>query len=170
MARARADLPAGIRLRDRIGLGVIAKPFPLDRGPQVLADTGKARERDLPAHVMVSWALGQGCMLIRAKARLTKPASLREVLSLRKTIRVWSFTRQKRFSIRCLVRYQARSCGIGTFRFRFDGITASIPCSAHRWTAALSNRMASVSWARSPIRQADATSSSNVSVWQRAHR
>jgi len=57
MARARADLPAGIRLRDRIGLGVIAKPFPLDRGPQVLADTGKARERDLPAHVMVSWAL-----------------------------------------------------------------------------------------------------------------
>ena len=55
MARAPAGLPAGIRLSDHISLGVIAKTFPLDRVRQILADTGKAseRERDLPAQVMV---------------------------------------------------------------------------------------------------------------------
>ena len=50
-----AGLPAGIRLSDHISLGVIARTFPPDRVRQVLAETGKAseRERDLPAHVMV---------------------------------------------------------------------------------------------------------------------
>ncbi len=59
MARARAGLPAGIRVSDHISLGVIAKAFPPDRVRQVLADTGKAseRERDLPAHVMVYYAI-----------------------------------------------------------------------------------------------------------------
>ena len=58
MARAPAGLPAGIRLSDHISLGVIARTFTLDRVRQILAETGKAseRERDLPAHVMVYYA------------------------------------------------------------------------------------------------------------------
>jgi Insertion element 4 transposase N-terminal/Transposase DDE domain len=59
MARAPAGLPAGIRLSDHISLGVIAKTFPLDRVQQILAETGKAseRERDLPAQVMIYYAI-----------------------------------------------------------------------------------------------------------------
>src|SRR3954452_998559 len=59
MARAAAGLPAGIRLSDHISLGVIAKTFPLDHVRQILAETGRAseRERDLPAHVMVYYAV-----------------------------------------------------------------------------------------------------------------
>src|SRR5918995_1307216 len=59
MARVPAGLPAGIRLSDHISLGVVAKTFPLDQVRRVLADTGKAseRERDLPAHVMVHYAI-----------------------------------------------------------------------------------------------------------------
>src|SRR3954467_3075850 len=59
MARAAAGLPAGIRVSDHISLGVIARTFPLDQVRQVLAETGKAseRERDLPAHVMVYYAI-----------------------------------------------------------------------------------------------------------------
>ena len=53
MARTAAGLPAGLRLSDHISLGVIARTFPLDRVQQVLAETAKASERDLPAHVMV---------------------------------------------------------------------------------------------------------------------
>ena len=55
MARA----PAGIRLSDHISLGVIAGAFPLDRVRQILAETGRAseRERDLPAHVMVYYVI-----------------------------------------------------------------------------------------------------------------
>ena len=59
MARALAGLPAGIRLSDHISLGVIARTFPLEQVRQVLAETGRAskRERDLPAHVMVYYAI-----------------------------------------------------------------------------------------------------------------
>jgi hypothetical protein len=59
MAGAPAGLPAGIRLSDHISLGVIAKAFPPDRIRQVLAETGRAgeRERDLPAQVMVYYAI-----------------------------------------------------------------------------------------------------------------
>src|SRR5215204_4319457 len=56
MARAAAGLPAGIRLSDHVRLGVIARTFPLDQVQQVLAETGKASERDLPAHVIVYYA------------------------------------------------------------------------------------------------------------------
>src|SRR5437763_15352926 len=58
MARAAAGLPAGIRVSDHVSLGVIAKTFPLDQVRQVLAETGRAseRERDLPAHVPVYYA------------------------------------------------------------------------------------------------------------------
>src|SRR4051812_1706317 len=73
MPRAPASLPAGIRLTDHISLGVIAKMFPLNQVQQILADTGKAseRERDLPAHVMVYYAIALA---------LYMTASTREVL------------------------------------------------------------------------------------------
>jgi hypothetical protein len=59
MARAAAGLPAGIRVSDHVSLGVIARTFPLDQVQQILAETGKAseRERDLPAQVMVYYAI-----------------------------------------------------------------------------------------------------------------
>jgi len=59
MAGVPAGLPAGVRISDHISLGVIAKTFPPDRVRQVLAGTGRAseRERDLPAQVMVYYAI-----------------------------------------------------------------------------------------------------------------
>ena len=59
MAGVPAGLPAGVRISDHISLGVIARAFPPDRVRQVLAETGKAseRERDLPAQVMVYYAI-----------------------------------------------------------------------------------------------------------------
>jgi len=59
MARTLAALPGGSRITDYISLGVITKTFPLQRVRAVLAATGKAsqRERDLPAHVVVYYAI-----------------------------------------------------------------------------------------------------------------
>src|SRR3954452_13934498 len=59
MAGVAAGLPAGIRLSDHISLGVIARAVPPERVRQVLVETGKAsaRERDLPAQVMVYYAI-----------------------------------------------------------------------------------------------------------------
>ena len=59
MAGAPAGLPSGIRLSDRISLGVIARAFPPDRVRRILTETGRAseRERDLPASVMVYYAI-----------------------------------------------------------------------------------------------------------------
>jgi len=59
MARTLATLPEGSRITDYVSLGVIAKTFPLERVRSVLAATGKAseRERDLPAHVLVYYAI-----------------------------------------------------------------------------------------------------------------
>ena len=59
MAGVPAGLPAGVRLSDHISLGVIARAVPPDRVRRVLAETGKAseRERDLPAPVMVYYAI-----------------------------------------------------------------------------------------------------------------
>jgi hypothetical protein len=59
MARTVAALPEGSRITDYISLGVITKTFPLQRVRAVLAATGKAsqRERDLPAHVVVYYAI-----------------------------------------------------------------------------------------------------------------
>src|SRR5437763_4209175 len=59
MAGVPAGLPAGVRLSDHISLGVIARAFPPERVQQILAETGKAseRERDLPAQVMVYYAI-----------------------------------------------------------------------------------------------------------------
>src|SRR4051794_41506194 len=54
-----AGLPAGIRVSDHISLGVIAKAFPIGEVRRVLAETGRAseRERDLPAHGMVYYPI-----------------------------------------------------------------------------------------------------------------
>src|SRR5437763_10037789 len=59
MARTLAGLPAGIRVSDHISLGVIAKAFPIGEVRRVLAETGRAseRERDRPARVMVYYAI-----------------------------------------------------------------------------------------------------------------
>jgi hypothetical protein len=59
MAGIPAGLPAGVRLSDHISLGVIARVVPPARVRQVLAETGRAgeRERDLPAPVMVYYAI-----------------------------------------------------------------------------------------------------------------
>lgn len=59
MARTLAALPEGSRITDYISLGVIAKTFPLKRVRAALAVSGKAsqRERDLPAHVVVYYAI-----------------------------------------------------------------------------------------------------------------
>src|SRR4051812_16156883 len=59
MAGASAGLPAGVRLSDHISLGVIARAFPPDQVRRVLSETGRAseRERDLPAQVMVYYAI-----------------------------------------------------------------------------------------------------------------
>ena len=59
MAGVPAGLPAGIRLSDCIGLGVIARTVPPERVREVLVETGTAseRERDLPAQVMVYYVI-----------------------------------------------------------------------------------------------------------------
>jgi hypothetical protein len=59
MAGVPAGLPAGVRLSDHISLGVIARAVPTERVRRVLSETGKAseRERDLPAQVMVYYAI-----------------------------------------------------------------------------------------------------------------
>src|SRR5215210_3748882 len=73
MAGVPAGLPAGVRLSDRLSLGVIARAFPPDRVQQILAETGKAseRERDLPAQVVVYYAIALA---------LSMGSSTREVL------------------------------------------------------------------------------------------
>jgi len=59
MARTVGTLPAGSRITDYISLGVIAKFFPLEKVRAVLQQTKRAsrRERDLPAHVVVYYAI-----------------------------------------------------------------------------------------------------------------
>jgi len=59
MARTLAGLPAGTRLTDYISLGVLTANFPIEVVHEVLAQTGRAseRERALPAHVMVYYAI-----------------------------------------------------------------------------------------------------------------
>ena len=73
MARTLATLPEGSRITDYISLGVITKTFPLQKVHAVLAATDKAsqRERDLPAHVVVYYAIALG---------LYMQSSYREVL------------------------------------------------------------------------------------------
>ena len=59
MARTLARLTDGSRVTDYISLGVIAKTFPQHRVEEVLKRTGResARQRDLPAHVVVYYVI-----------------------------------------------------------------------------------------------------------------
>ena len=59
MSRTPSELPAGPRITDYISLGVVASAFPRAAIDEVLAETGKAsqRERDLPAHVVVYYVI-----------------------------------------------------------------------------------------------------------------
>jgi len=59
MARTAAGLPSGTRLTDHISLGVLTASVPIETVHEVLQRTGRAsqRERALPAHVMVYYAL-----------------------------------------------------------------------------------------------------------------
>ncbi len=63
-----ADLLAGVRVSGHLRLGVIARAFPPDRMQQVLAEAGKAseRERGLPAQVIVHYAMAL-CMGARSR-------------------------------------------------------------------------------------------------------
>lgn len=73
MPRTVAALPAGSRITDYVSLGVVAKAIPLDKIRAVLATTGKesARQRDLPAHVVIYYVIALG---------LYMQSSYREVL------------------------------------------------------------------------------------------
>jgi hypothetical protein len=73
MARTVAGLPAGSRITDYIGLGVIARTFPMARVRAALEATNKTsiRQRDLPAHVVVYYVIALG---------LYMQSSYREVL------------------------------------------------------------------------------------------
>jgi hypothetical protein len=59
VAGKAATFAAGNRITDYIGLGVVAKTFPASKVHAALAVTGRAsvRQRDLPAHVMVYYAI-----------------------------------------------------------------------------------------------------------------
>lgn len=59
MARTAAGLPAGMRLTDHISLGVLTAQFPRELIDQVLFETERvnARERALPAHVMLYYVI-----------------------------------------------------------------------------------------------------------------
>ena len=59
MARTTAGLPPGTRLTDHISLGVLTASFPIETVGEVLMSTGRMgqRERSLPAHVMVYYAI-----------------------------------------------------------------------------------------------------------------
>jgi len=79
MAGVPAGLPAGVRVSDHISLGVIAKTFPPDRVQQVLAETGKAseRERDLPAQVMVYYGVIRKQVLVLTSCLVAWCSSIR---------------------------------------------------------------------------------------------
>ena len=64
MARTIAALPAGARITDYISLGVITSAFPAKAIRSALTRSGKGsiRERELPAHVVISVTAIQRCV------------------------------------------------------------------------------------------------------------
>jgi len=73
MARTVAKLSGGARITDYISLGVVCRAIPLARVKAVLAEMGRAsqRQRELPAHVMVYYVIALALFM---------QASYREVL------------------------------------------------------------------------------------------
>lgn len=59
MARTVAGLPAGYRVTDLISLGTLASRLPREHVDRVLAETGRAsqRQRQLPAHVVAYYVI-----------------------------------------------------------------------------------------------------------------
>ena len=59
MSRTLGRLPEGSRISDYLSVGLIAKTYPLQQVHAALNATGRAssRERDLPAHVVVYYAI-----------------------------------------------------------------------------------------------------------------
>jgi hypothetical protein len=59
MASGAAAAAPRVHLTDCLSAGVLAKTFPLETVRAVLAETGRAsqRERDLPAHVMAYYVI-----------------------------------------------------------------------------------------------------------------
>src|SRR3990170_2560949 len=59
MARNADVLANGSRMSDYVSLGVVAKAFPAEKVREILRQTGKesARERALPAHVVVYYVI-----------------------------------------------------------------------------------------------------------------
>src|SRR5215212_7180333 len=91
MAGVPAGLPAGVRLSDHISLGVIARAVPPDRVRQILAETGRAseRERDLPAQVMVYYAIALALYMGSSTREVLR--CLLEGLRLSGDMRNWFF-------------------------------------------------------------------------------
>jgi hypothetical protein len=59
MARTAAGLGEAARITDYISLGVIARTFPEKAIRSALTESGKGsiRQRDLPAHVVMSYVI-----------------------------------------------------------------------------------------------------------------
>src|SRR4051812_29059222 len=106
MSGVAAGLPAGIRLSDHLSLGVIARAVPPERVRQVLAETGKASERDLPAPVMVYYAIALA---------LYMGSSTREVLRCLLEGRRW-LGAPRRSGWRARVGFRRRAGGLGKSR------------------------------------------------------
>lgn len=62
MARTEAGLAGGVRMSDLMSVMLLAKVFPVAKVRQVLSDTGRmgARERDLPAPMMMYYVMALG--------------------------------------------------------------------------------------------------------------
>lgn len=65
MARTAASLGEGARISDYISLGVITKVFPEKAIRSALTEAGKSsiRQRDLPAHVVMYYVIGQALFM-----------------------------------------------------------------------------------------------------------
>ena len=94
MARTAATLPEGSRITDYISLGVVAKTFPRSLVEDVLAKAGRtsARERDLPAHVVVYYVIALA---------LYMQASYREVLRCLMEGAQWLADAEVDFNVAC---------------------------------------------------------------------
>ena len=113
MARTLATLPEGSRITDYISLGVITKTFPLQKVRAVLAATGKAsqRERDLPAHVVVYYAIALG-LYMQSSYREVLRCLLEGVqwLLIRRSRSRWRVTRGSRKPVRVWAGNRCSNC------------------------------------------------------------
>src|SRR3954454_19832733 len=129
MARIPAGLPAGIRVSDHISLGVIARAFPPGEVRRGLAETGRAseRERDLPAPVMVYYAIALA---------LYMGSSTREVLRCLLEGRRWLWGAEAvRVAGKSGISQARRRLGEAPLRRLYEGLVQPIatPASKGAW-------------------------------------